>query len=327
MEMYVIVNPYYRSVEIDGEEVKQVVLPFPDYLNHLASISCTYDDSNNSITDVQSIHRYVSHFVEKEYYFDHLATFVSWFHAEKAAQAAKTEADLEALGQAVRDYIEPLLDEIDTRLINQNVTNFYYNANLRTMNLVKGTLTTLTTLIPEVTDTRPGLMTAADILALRDLQVKVNSLVAQGVWRATFTDYATMINAYPGLVVNNTNWQENDFIFVDSDENYNPDNPVRTSYIVVLRGTNRLLEFRKTENMEAVSQATNESFGVVKGTADRKGGIYVETNGEMSLNGWDELEAHTQSIFLTEEDFAASEDPEGSGLYPSFIGRMVVIQQ
>ena len=194
------------------------------------------------------------------------------------------------------------------------------------MNLVKGTLTTLSTLIPEVTDTRPGLMTSADILALRDLQIKVNSLVAQGVWRATFDDYAQLINAYPGLVVNNTNWQENDFIFVESDEGYDSENPVRTSYIVVVRGTGRLLEFRKTENMEAVSQATNEAFGVVKGTASRRGGIYVETNGEMSLNGWDELEAHTQTIFLTEEDFATNEDPEGSGLYPSFVGRMVVIQ-
>ena len=325
MEMKVIINPYYRSVEIDGEEVKQVVIPFPDYLNHLASVSCTYDNSANTITDVQSVHRYVSHFVEKEYYFEHLPSFINWFHAEKAAQEAKAESDMEALGQIVRDYIEPIVEEIDNRLTNQNVTNFYYNANLRTMNLVKGTLTTLSTLIPEVTDSRPGLMTAADIMALRDMQIKVNSLIAQGVWRATFEDYATLINAYPGLVVNNTNWQENDFIFVDNDENYNPDNPIRTSYIVVLRGRDRLLEFRKTENMEAVSQATNDSFGVVKGT-ERRGGIYVETNGEMSLNGWDELEAHTQMTYLTEEDFAAAEDPEGSGLYPSFTGRMVVIQ-
>ena len=325
METRVIINPYYRSVEIDGEEVKQVVLPFPDYLNHLASVSCTYDNSTGSITDVQSVHRYVSHFVEKEYYYEHLDTFINWFHAEKAAQEAKSESDTEALSEAVINYISPLLEDLDTRLTNQNVTNLYYNANLRTMNLVKGTLTTLSTLIPEVTDSRPGLMTAADIMAFRDMQVKVNSLVAQGVWRATFDDYATLINAYPGLTVNSTNWQENDFIFVDSDEGYNPDNPVRTSYIVVLRGTDRLLEFRKTENMEAVSQATNESFGVVKGT-ERKGGIYVETNGEMSLNGWDELAAHAQTIFLSEEDFIASEDPEGSGLYPSFVGRMVVVQ-
>ena len=321
--MKVIINPYARSVEIDGIEVKQQVLPYPDYLNHLASISCTYDAG--TITDVQSVHRYVSHFVEKEYYFEHLPSFINWFHAEKAAQEAKAKSDMEALGQIVRGYIEPIVEEIDNRLTNQNVTNFYYNANLRTMNLVKGTLTTLSTLIPEVTDSRPGLMTAADIMAFRDMQIKVNSLIAQGVWRATFEDYATLINAYPGLVVNNTNWQENDFIFVDNDENHNPDKPTRTSYIVVLRGTNRLLEFRKTENMEAVSQATNDSFGVVKGT-ERRGGIYVETNGEMSLNGWDELKAHTQMIYLTEEDFAAAEDPEDSGLYPSFIGRMVVIQ-
>lgn len=322
--MKVIINPYARSVEIDGIEVKQQVLPYPDYLNHLASISCTYDAG--TITDVQSVHRYVSHFVEKEYYLEHLDTFVGWYYAEQAAQAHKAETDTAELEQIIFDYISPLLATIDERLINQNVTNFYYNANLKTMNLVKGTLTTLTTLIPEVTDSRAGLMTPGDITALRELQIKVNSLVAQGVWRATFADYATLIGAYPGLVVNNTNWEENDFIFVDSDEGHNPDNPTRTSYIVVLRGTDRVLEFRKTENMESVSQATNEAFGVVKGTATRRGGIYVETNGEMSLNGWDELEAHTQTIFLTEEDFATNEDPEGSGLYPSFVGRMVVIQ-
>ena len=321
--MKVIINPYARSVEIDGIEVKQQVLPYPDYLNHLASISCTYDAG--TITDVQSVHRYVSHFVEKEYYLEHLDTFVGWYYAEQAAQAHKAETDTAELEQIIFDYISPLLATIDERLINQNVTNFYYNANLKTMNLVKGTLTTLTTLIPEVTDSRAGLMTPGDITALRELQIKVNSLVAQGVWRATFADYATLIGAYPGLVVNNTNWEENDFIFVDSDEGHNPDNPTRTSYIVVLRGTDRVLEFRKTENMEAVSQATNESFGVVKGT-ERRGGIYVESNGEMSLNGWDEMAAHSQVIYMTEEDFITYEDPPNSGLYPSFINRLVVIQ-
>ena len=71
--MKVIINPYARSVEIDGIEVKQQVLPYPDYLNHLASISCTYDAG--TITDVQSVHRYVSHFVEKEYYLEQVYAF------------------------------------------------------------------------------------------------------------------------------------------------------------------------------------------------------------------------------------------------------------
>lgn len=46
----------------------------------------------------------------------------------------------------------------------------------------------------------------------------------------------------------------------------------------------------------------------------------------MSLNGWDEMAAHSQVIYMTEEDFITYEDPPNSGLYPSFINRLVVIQ-
>ena len=88
----------------------------------------------------------------------------------------------------------------------------------------------------------------------------------------------------------------------------------------------KTLEFRRTEYTEVVTQATNTALGVVKGTATREGGIYVESNGEMSLNGWDEMAAHSQVIYMTEEDFITYEDPPNSGLYPSFINRLVVIQ-
>ena len=75
----------------------------------------------------------------------------------------------------------------------------------------------------------------------------------------------------------------------------------------------------------AAAAAKSIYIGVVKGT-ERRGGIYVETNGEMSLNGWDEMAAHSQVIYMTEEDFITYEDPPNSGLYPSFINRLVVIQ-
>lgn len=324
--MNVIINPYYRSVKIDEEEIKQVVLPFPDYLNHLASVSCTFDSTSHKITDVQGVHRYVSHFIEKEYYYAHLPTFIDWFYAEKDAQVAKANNDDVALANAIASYVNPLIAELSQHVTDNNVTRLYYNTNLKTINLVKSTINTLTALIPEVTDSVSGLMTSADILALRDLQVKVNSLIAQGVWRATFKSYSALTTAYPELKVNSTNWQENDFVYVDEDENYNASDPVRTSYIVILKGADRVLKFRRTENTESVAQATNDSFGVVKGVADREGGIYVETDGTMSLIGWDRLNSYAITMFLTEEDFIVYESPKGSGKYPDLIGRMVVIE-
>lgn len=84
--MKVIINPYHKSVTIDGVEVVQKFINFPDALNHLASISCDYDRDSQTITDVQDVHRYVSHAIEKQYYYKHLPEFVDWFYAEQQAQ-------------------------------------------------------------------------------------------------------------------------------------------------------------------------------------------------------------------------------------------------
>ena len=306
--MEITVNPYYRSVVIDGEEVIQKVLSFPDHFNHLASVSCvaeeiTVDNTTElQITDVKGIHRYVSHYIEREYYYKHLPAFVEWFNLEKQAQIDKTLSDIQNLEDIVDNYLEPILGVLSEQVSNNNVTSFTYNKNLNTLNIVKGTIATLSALLPEVTDTHAGLMTSSDIMSLRDLQSKVNSLVAQGVWRNTFNTYNELTSTFPGLDITNTNWNVNDYIYIIEDENYNDTDPVRTSYIVIMSGSSKVLEFRRTENIEAVSQATNDSFGVVKGTPTRKGGIYIETNGEMSLIGWDEINAKIQSLETSIEE-------------------------
>lgn len=174
--MNISVNPYHRSVVIDGEEVRQVVLPFPDYLNHLASVNCTYDVKTSKITDVQSVHRYVSHFIEKEYYYKHLPAFILWFNAEKQAQIAKEGTDIENLAEAISIYISPQLSIISNNVGSNNITKLYYNSSNKTINAERGDLTTLSATIPEVSSTVSGLMSSADILTLRELEIKSDVL-------------------------------------------------------------------------------------------------------------------------------------------------------
>ena len=173
--MEITVNPYNRSVAIDGDEIKQSVLPFPDHFNHLATVSCTANDEF-TIIDVKGIHRYVSHFIEKEYYYKHLPSFIEWHRLEKQAQVAKAAEDHTTLTTIIHEFISPEIDELAQRIAEQNVTSFTYNQNIKTLNIVKGQLTTLTALLPEVTDTHPGLMTPMDVSAIRELQTKVYKL-------------------------------------------------------------------------------------------------------------------------------------------------------
>lgn len=103
--MKVIISPYHRSVTIDGVEVRQKMLEFPNALNHLASISCTYDKNNNTVTELSDVHRYVSHFTEREYFVAHIQEFIDWYYAEKQAQIEE-EARLQKYKEDVEDAID-----------------------------------------------------------------------------------------------------------------------------------------------------------------------------------------------------------------------------
>lgn len=103
-ELQVVINPYYRSVAINGEEVIHKIIPYPDYFNSLASITCDYDEETKKITEVANVHRYVSHYVEKQYYYKHLPAYIDWYYAEKEAQKEAAEVEL-AKWQAIQNAI------------------------------------------------------------------------------------------------------------------------------------------------------------------------------------------------------------------------------
>lgn len=133
--MKVIINPYHKSVTIDGVEVVQKFINFPDALNHLASISCDYDRDSQTITDVQDVHRYVSHAIEKQYYYKHLPEFVDWFYAEQQAQldnAISVEQQIVAANTAAQNAAtsaeKAKLEAEEAKKTNQNTQQAVDNA-------------------------------------------------------------------------------------------------------------------------------------------------------------------------------------------------------
>lgn len=133
--MKVIINPYHKSVTIDGVEVVQKFINFPDALNHLASISCDYDRDSQTITDVQDVHRYVSHAIEKQYYYKHLPEFVDWFYAEQQAQldnVISVEQQIVAANTAAQNAAtsaeKAKLEAEEAKKTNQNTQQVVDNA-------------------------------------------------------------------------------------------------------------------------------------------------------------------------------------------------------
>lgn len=324
--MQITIKPYFRSVIIDGEEVREIVTPFPDFLNHLAAVSCEASDTSpHTITRVEGVHRYVTHFIAREYYYEHLDAFISWFYTEKQAQIDKAVADQTNLEQTVKSITDPKFAVVEDEIHQHEVTNLFYNAGLKTVNLVKGNVSTLTATLPEATDNTSGLMTSGDVSSLRDLEAKVNSLINQGIWRATYHTYAEMLTDNPNMIVSDASWNLGDFVYVQADEQYDPADKPLTSYVVTSTGSNFYqLVFRKVEPVNSgVATATNTALGVVKGTESTKGKVYVETDGSMSVVGWDKVQTNHAPAIMTIEEIEEFND--GGDKYPDLVGKRVLV--
>ena len=156
-----------------------------------------------------------------------------------------------------------------------------YSIAVNYLNVGSGTVRTISNAIPEASDTVSGLMTKENVSTLVKLVSDVASLQQGGLWRGTYPTYEALITAFPGLDVSSTNWTVNDYVLVESDSNYDGN---QTSYIV---NSDKHLQFRRLEH-EDIPIATNTTLGVVKGS-QTAGQIYTETDGSMSLVGYDSI--------------------------------------
>ena len=279
--MQITIKPYFRSVIIDGEEVREMVTPFPDFLNHLAAVSCEASDTSpHTITRVEGVHRYVTHFIAREYYYEHIGEFIDWFYTEKQAQLDKAIADQANLEQTVTDVIDPQLIQIAQTITSNEIRSLYYNTNLRTLNAVKGN-STLTATIPLASPNTAGLMTEADFTSFKTIEREVNNVINKGSWRATYSTYDDMLEANPDLRVQDSSWEVGDFVYVQNDDHYDPTTVHTTSYSVttVLGSDVRILAFNKVEPTSVtINPATTTRYGVgrVATLADMGSDVVIE---------------------------------------------------
>lgn len=176
---------------------------------------------------------------------------------------------------------------LQTAVNNSKATGLAYDASTHIVTLTLGDGTTRTFILPQSSETEDGLFSSSDYTALRNLLADVESLKSGGVWRGNFDTYEDLDAAYPNLDVSATNWFKNDFIYVIADSQHGDNS---TAYAVNVDGDVKTLIFQRTTDSPTtgVPQATNTQLGIIKGSTV-KGRGYVETTGEISLNGYDEL--------------------------------------
>lgn len=163
----------------------------------------------------------------------------------------------------------------------QNITKLNYNTSTHELSLTRGDGSLLIKPLPMASGTTDGLMPMGSYSQLNKNTSDIASLMANGSWRATYPSYAAMLAAHPGLDVSSSGWAINDYVFVEKDETKNDQ---ETSYVV---DANKKLQFRRLETI-TISTATNSELGIVKGS-NTNGQIFVESDGSMSLVGYDTL--------------------------------------
>jgi hypothetical protein len=197
---------------------------------------------------------------------------------------------------------------------DQAVVNFSYDPSTRELLLTKYDQTRFSIILPQADPNQSGFMTPEDVITFQDIISKVQSITEGGLWRASFDTYADLQAAYPNLNVSSTNWLINDFVYVLHDENRDPDLKPETSYIVTVDEETKTLRFRKLEDVP-IRQATQDFAGVVKGSVSQNGKIYIESDGSMSLIGWDILMQSIDTIANSIPTPADDTNGTGKGHY------------
>ena len=152
--------------------------------------------------------------------------------------------------------------------------------SLTTVDTASGEETVVKRAFPIASAQQPGLMSSADVAALTDLATAVESLSGRGVRYPVHLDgveisQANLQDAYE-TASGNTGAPVDGATLVDLDSN--------TAYTWYESSATWV-----TRGSDTVSMAANGVLGVVKGDAEETPGkVYVESDGSMSVIGWDE---------------------------------------
>jgi hypothetical protein len=184
--------------------------------------------------------------------------------------------DIAYLQQNKQDKITSnLVAEIAGFGFSNNSINLLINIWNKDTNVTSG----LQIPIPLVTDALPGLATAEMVNSINNLISRVMSIESGGILRGHFDTYADALAALP--IANAT---QNDFVEILADETHDGNS---TRYIIMIEDNQQSLSFAKVIDVP-IQIATTAALGIVR-SSNTNGKIYVETDGTMSLVGYDSL--------------------------------------
>lgn len=173
-------------------------------------------------------------------------------------------------------------DEMTTRFDNDIKDISMTGASGNTILLTKNDDSTLATNIPMVSTTTNGLMTKEAYAAIQNNTQAIEDLKNMG-GRYIGISFATkaQLDAYtiPSTV------KVGDFTYISKDETH--DNAT-SLYVCAMNGANKEFRFAYVIEHEAIGTATTTTKGIVMGST-ANGKIFVETDGTMSLNGYDNI--------------------------------------
>jgi microcystin-dependent protein len=203
-----------------------------------------------------------------------------------------------------------MIGNTDPSVTPFGVSNLTYDntQNEVVMTLIDGR--ELTATIPTCSMTQDGLMASEDCATFHELVSTVETLAQGGVFRDSFDTFelftadraAYGTKGYTATAADVTNYNVSDFIFVNSDSSHAN---VTTSYILMLDTAAdpqvHYWAFRKDE-VTQIQRATNAAMGIVQGSANdpdlgtTDGKIRVESDGTMTLNGWNRVVENKMDI-------------------------------
>jgi hypothetical protein len=197
------------------------------------------------------------------------------------------------------DTLKKQLDAVDAEFakVGAYLTDLQitYTATTATITgtLVKSTTSetsTFTRIVPLVTNTTVGMMPPEAYRSLLQVVSDVEALKNNtgGYIGQSFATYAAL-QAYtiPAAVIAGM------YTWVLADETHNG---LRARYICIVTNGVKSFAFEYTESgTGTIGIATSTATGVVKGTDNTVGKVFVEVDGTMSVNGWDQLNTNVNN--------------------------------
>lgn len=288
-----------EPIENDDAATKKYVDDITTPLNN--SVTTITNTLNNTITRVQNLEIDNSDIKSKintmNTNINNINSKVSQNTADISTLKTKTDTmqtsidknknDIKALDIKVSDFdsrikknAQDIKDELQVRFDNDIRDIAVTGANNNNIILTKNDGSTIATSIPIVSNTNNGLMTKEAYKKIQDNAQDIEDLKNQG-GRYIGTSFATKAQLDNYTIPSTVN--VGDFTYVIDDEEHDG---ATTRYICTMNGSTKEFSFAYVIEYDPIGIANTTTKGIVL-SSTQTGKIFVETDGTMSLNGYD----------------------------------------